>query len=68
MQRTELMQLLWNGAEEAQRNGDARTAYLLTFAGNLVEATFTTNPINEAVEHAENNADNIVFQDSLFIK
>ncbi len=60
MQRTELMQMLWRGAEEAEQKGDIRIAYLMTFAGNLVETTFTTNPINEAVEHAEANAHEIV--------
>lgn len=46
------MQALWVKSEEAERSGDIRTAKLLEIAGNLVEATFTTGDLEEAVANA----------------
>ena len=62
-----LMQQLWTLAEQAQARGNSRDCYLLTLAGNLVESTFSSNPIDEALKNAEANADNIANQDSLFL-
>jgi hypothetical protein len=49
MQRTELMRQLWKKAEETK---DSRTKKLLEVAGNLVEATFTSDALHRAISHA----------------
>lgn len=52
----QMMRELWNKSEEAERSGDIRTARLLEIAGNLVEATFTTGDLEEAVANAIRDA------------
>lgn len=52
MQRTKLMRELWNKSEEAEKLGDVRATKLLEIAGNLVEATFTTDSLEEVVAKA----------------
>ena len=61
-----IMLELWQLAEQARAKGDARRCYLLTLAGNLIEATATSNPPGEALRNAEANANNIVYQDASF--
>lgn len=56
MERIELMQKLWVLAEKAQVVDDYRQAYLLTLAGNLVEETYTTGDVFQAVVNATDNA------------
>lgn len=53
MERTSIMNALWTLAEESQKEGNSRDAYLLTLAGNLVEGTFsTTDPLVKTVRNA----------------
>jgi hypothetical protein len=49
MQRTKLMQELWKKAEETKNE---RNSKLLEIAGNLVEATFTTERLEQAIAQA----------------
>jgi len=46
VQRTDLMRALW---EKSERSLDERERRLLEIAGNLVEATFTTDPLDDAI-------------------
>lgn len=55
--RTDLMRKLWQAAEDAS---DPREVILLTLAGNLVEATFDETPAGAALQHAIENAAEIV--------
>jgi hypothetical protein len=57
MQRTELMQQLWKKAEEVN---DFRIKKLLETAGNLVEATFTSDDLPKAIGHALKDSGSLV--------
>lgn len=62
---TKLMREVWELAEAHEAAEDFRAAYLLTVAGNLIEGTFTTDPLEKTVKHAVDNADEIYHQDVL---
>jgi hypothetical protein len=49
MQRAKLMQLLWEKSEAASNDREKK---LLEIAGNLVEATFTSDPLSLAIYNA----------------
>lgn len=53
MQKTQLMRKLW---EKAEASSNEREKMLLELAGNLVEATFTTEPILDAIDCALQDA------------
>ncbi len=53
MEKTQLMQELWRKSEQTT---DPREKKLLEIAGNLVEATFTTNHLHEVVASAITDA------------
>jgi len=57
MQRTELMRNLWDFAE---KSNDFRIKKLLEVAGNMVEATFTTDDLPVAIGHALKEANALV--------
>ena len=63
MEAAELMQEAWKLAEKAKEAGDDRAAYLLTLAGNLVEATFSIDDVNTALGHAKENAYRLIFSE-----
>ena len=55
---SELMRKLWESAEDAERDGRRKEAWLLTVAGNIVEDISTqNNDVRDIVNKAMDNAD-----------